>query len=106
MERSPAKFDVSVVGELNLDIILSGLPEKLQLDHEHLAAGLNVTLGSSSAIFAHNFALLGNQVGFSSAVGSDSFADTCLQRLGESGVDISGVRRVPDRQTGLTVILP
>jgi sugar/nucleoside kinase (ribokinase family) len=106
VERSPAKFDVSVVGELNLDIILSGLPEKLQLDREHLAADLNVTLGSSSAIFAHNFALLGNQVGFSSAVGSDSFADTCLQRLGESGVDISGVRRVPDRQTGLTVILP
>lgn len=102
----PPKFDVSIVGELNLDIILSGLPENLQLDREHLASDLKVTLGSSSAIFAHNLALLGNQVGFSSAVGSDSFAETCLQRLGESGVVISGVRRVPDRQTGLTVILP
>jgi sugar/nucleoside kinase (ribokinase family) len=104
--HSPAKFDVSVVGELNLDIILSGLPENLQLDREHLASDLKVTLGSSSAIFAHNLALLGNQVSFSSAVGNDSFAETCLQRLGESGVDISGVRRVADRQTGLTVILP
>lgn len=106
MAHPPAKFDVSVVGELNLDIILSGLPENLQLDREHLASDLKVTLGSSSAIFAHNLALLGNQVGFSSAVGSDSFAETCLERLGESGVDISGVRRVPQRQTGLTVILP
>ncbi len=106
MVYSPAQFDVSVVGELNLDIILSGLPEKLQLDREHLATGLNVTLGSSSAIFAHNLALLGSRVGFSSAVGNDSFGETCLQRLGESGVDISGVRRVTGRQTGLTVILP
>jgi sugar/nucleoside kinase (ribokinase family) len=106
VEQPRAKFDVSVVGELNLDIILSGLPDKLQLDREHLAADLKVTLGSSSAIFAHNLALLGNQVGFSSAVGSDSFADTCLQRLAESGVDISGVRRISGRQTGLTVILP
>jgi sugar/nucleoside kinase (ribokinase family) len=104
--QPPAKFDVSVVGELNLDIILSGLPEDLQLDREHLASDLKVTLGSSSAIFAHNLALLGNQVGFSSAVGNDLFAEPCLERLRESGVDVSGVRRVAERQTGLSVILP
>ena len=28
------KFDVSVVGELNLDLILSGLPAKLELERE------------------------------------------------------------------------
>src|SRR5450432_974908 len=106
VERPPAKFDVSVVGELNLDIILSGLPEDLQLDREHLASDLKVTLGSSSAIFAHNLALLGNQLGFSSAVGNDLFAEPCLERLRESRVDVSGVRRVADRQTGLSVILP
>lgn len=100
------KFDVSVVGELNLDIILSGLPAQLQLDREHLAEGLKVTLGSSSAIFAHNLALLGNSVGFSSAIGSDSFGKNCLERLGESGVDLSSVRCFSGQQTGLTVILP
>lgn len=103
---SLATFDVSVVGELNLDIILSGLPPNLQLDREQLADDLKVTLGSSSAIFAHNLALLGNQVGFSSAIGSDSLGVICLERLGESGVDLSRVRRFPGRQTGLTVILP
>src|SRR4029077_18274348 len=45
-------------------------------------------------------------VGFSSTVGSDSFGENCLQGLGERGGDISGGRRGPDRQTGLTVILP
>jgi sugar/nucleoside kinase (ribokinase family) len=106
VKDATTKFDVSVVGELNLDIILSGLPGNLELDREHLAEDLKVTLGSSSAIFAHNLALLGNKVGFSSAIGSDSFGEICLQRLGESGADISAVRRVADKQTGLTIILP
>lgn len=105
MQHTHSKFDVAVVGELNLDIILSGLSENLQLDREHLAQDLKVTLGSSSAIFAHNLALLGNSVGFSSAIGDDAFGEMCLQRLGESGTDLSGVRRHADRQTGLTVIL-
>lgn len=106
MESRPHQFDVSVVGELNLDIILTGLPQPLELDREHLADTLSVTLGSSSAIFAHNLASLGNKVGFSSAIGNDSFGELCLQRLAESGTDLSGVRRLPGKQTGLTVILP
>ena len=100
------KFDVSVVGELNLDLIFYGLPETLELDREHLATDLGITLGSSSAIFAHNFALLGNKVGFSSSIGSDPLGEICLERLGESGVDLSHVRRFSGKTTGLTVILP
>jgi sugar/nucleoside kinase (ribokinase family) len=101
-----ATFDVSVIGELNLDLILYGLPPELVLEHEHLAKDLSITLGSSSAIFAHNFASLGNKVAFSSCIGSDPFGEICLKRLGESGVDLSRVRRMPGKTTGLTVILP
>ncbi len=100
------QFDLSVVGELNLDLVLYGLPERLELDREHLATDLGLTLGSSSAIFAHNFALLGNRVGFSSAIGDDPLGGLCLARLAESGADVSLVRRFSDKKTGLTVILP
>ena len=48
------QFDITIAGELNLDIILYGLPEELPLEQELLASGLVVTLGSSSAITAHN----------------------------------------------------
>src|SRR4029077_4793523 len=34
--RFVPNFDVSVVGELNLDLIFYGLPETLELDREHL----------------------------------------------------------------------
>jgi sugar/nucleoside kinase (ribokinase family) len=100
------QFDLSVVGELNLDLVLYGLPEELEFDREHLATDLRLTLGSSSGIFAHNFALLGNRVGFSSAVGGDPLGDLCLALLAESGADVSRVRHFADRQTGITVILP
>jgi sugar/nucleoside kinase (ribokinase family) len=101
-----AKLDVSVIGELNLDLILYGLPQEFMLEHEHLANNLSITLGSSSAIFAHNLALLGNGVGFSSCIGSDPLGEICVNRLGESGVELSGVKRLNGKTTGLTVILP
>jgi sugar/nucleoside kinase (ribokinase family) len=99
-------FDVSAIGELNLDLILSGLPAEFTLEREHLANDLRITLGSSSAIFAHNLASIGNKVGFSSSIGTDPLGEICLKRLGESGVDLSRVRQMPGKTTGLTVILP
>jgi sugar/nucleoside kinase (ribokinase family) len=100
------QFDVSVIGELNLDLIFYGLPEQLVLEREHLAKDLSITLGSSSAIFAHNLALLGNRVGFSSCIGADPFGEICVKRLAESGVDLSRVKRLAGKTTGLTAILP
>ena len=99
-------FDVSVIGELNLDIIFYGLPQELVLEREHLAKDLSITLGSSSAIFAHNLACLGNKVGFSSTIGSDPFGEICVKRLAECGVDVSQVRKLSGKTTGLSVILP
>jgi sugar/nucleoside kinase (ribokinase family) len=100
------KFDVSVIGELNLDMIFYGLPHKLELDREHLASNLSLTLGSSSAIFAHNLARLGSSVGFSSSIGSDSLGPICIERLAEAKIDLTRVRRFDGKITGLTVILP
>lgn len=101
-----ATLGVSVIGELNLDVILSGLPRELTLEREHLASDLRITLGSSSAIFAHNLCSLGNKVGFSSLIGGDPLGEICLKRLEEIGVDVSRVRKDSSRLTGLTIILP
>ncbi len=55
-------FDITIAGEINLDLILYGLPVELPLEQELLASGLEVTLGSSSAITAHNLAALGSKI--------------------------------------------
>ena len=103
---SMRRFDITVAGELNLDLILYGLPEELPRDRELLASRMMLTLGSSSAIVAHNLATLGNRVGFISRIGDDQLGQIALDRLATSGVDISQVRRVVGcTKTGLTVIL-
>lgn len=100
------KLSVAVVGELNLDIILYGLPKELELEREYLASRLGFTLGSSSAIFAHNLSVLGTKVGFVSKIGSDPLGRLALQRLADSGVETDRVVRATGSTTGLTVILP
>ncbi len=99
------RFDVTIAGELNLDLILYGLPEQLPPERELLADRMMLTLGGSSAIVAHNLAALGSRVGFQSRVGNDPLGQIALDRLRQGGVDISLVRRDSSIDTGLSVIL-
>jgi sugar/nucleoside kinase (ribokinase family) len=99
------RFDVTLAGELNLDLILYGLPDELPPETEVLAQDMMLTLGGSSAIVAHNLAALGSRVGFISKIGRDRFAEIALQSLAASGVDVSKVRHDDVLRTGLTVIL-
>jgi sugar/nucleoside kinase (ribokinase family) len=100
------RFDVTIAGELNLDLILYGLPEQLLPERELLADRMMLTLGSSSAIVAHNLAALGSRVGFQSRIGDDPLGRIALERLQQGGVDVSRVRRISSSTTtGLTVIL-
>jgi sugar/nucleoside kinase (ribokinase family) len=100
------QFDVTIAGELNLDLVLYGLPRELPPEQEIIARDMVLTLGGSSAIAAHNLAVLGNRVGFISRVGNDSLGQIALDRLSDAGVDVSRVRRSIDATgSGLTVIL-
>jgi len=100
------RFDVTIAGELNLDLILYGLPDELPPERELLTDRMMLTLGSSSAIVAHNLAVLGSRVGFQSRIGDDSLGQVALERLNQSGADTTHVQRLPGSvKTGLTVIL-
>jgi sugar/nucleoside kinase (ribokinase family) len=100
-------FDVAVAGELNLDLVLEGLPPELPLERELLATGFSMTLGSSSAIFAHNLACLGLKVTFAGLVGADDFGRIALDYLRSANVDTQQVSEAQDgTATGVTVLLP
>jgi sugar/nucleoside kinase (ribokinase family) len=99
-------FEVTIAGEVNLDLILYGVPEELPRERELLADHMKLTLGGSSAILAHNLAALGSRVGFQSCIGDDDFGEIALQTLQQSGVDVSRVRRMQGAVgTGITVVL-
>ena len=99
------RFDVTIAGELNLDLILYGTPDEIPHERELLVSDFNVTLGGSSSIVAHNLASLGSRVGFVSCVGDDQFGELALARLSAAGADVSKVAILPGRKTGLTVIM-
>jgi sugar/nucleoside kinase (ribokinase family) len=101
-----SKLDITIAGEINLDLILYGLPEQMPTERELLATQFKMTLGSSSAIVAHNLAALGSRVGFITKVGDDALGKIALDRLLAGGVDLSHVVRAAGTASGVTVILP
>lgn len=100
------QFDISIAGEINMDMILYGLCEDLPMDRELLATGFEATLGGSSAILAHNLGALGKRVGFITRVGADELGRMALDRLAESGVDLShAIHGAGSTNTGVTILL-
>ena len=96
---------ILVVGELNVDVVLTGLPAFPSLGKEVLASDLHVVMGSSSAICAAGMARLGAGVDFLGKVGTDYYGDFVIDRLRSLGVDTEHVIRDGESPTGVTISL-
>lgn len=96
---------ILVIGELNVDIVATGLRSVPEMGSEIIAESCELTLGSASAIFAAGMAKLGHEVTFFSHVGQDYFGDFCLKTLKQSGVSTRHVTRKPAETTGVTIAL-
>jgi sugar/nucleoside kinase (ribokinase family) len=98
-----------VVGELNPDIVVTGVPAvggRLRFGQaEDLVDATTLTLGSSAAITASAAAVAGATVGLVGVVGDDLLGRACLDWVAERGVDVSAVRVEPGLATGSSVIL-
>ena len=99
-------IDILVVGEINPDIVVSD-PDPVPVfdEVERLVRSIQMTVGSSSAIFACGAARLGLRVAFHGVVGDDPFGRFMLDALGGRGVDVSACAVDRMRPTGATVIL-
>jgi sugar/nucleoside kinase (ribokinase family) len=105
MTKGAARMDIVVVGELNVDLVLTGLDSLPGYGELRLAKDMRFALGSSSAIFACNAARLGAKVGFVGKAGKDEFGDFLVRRLQESGVDTSRIVRSSEGRTGICVLM-
>jgi len=101
-----SRFDVTLVGEANLDLLLYGLPEELPPDRELVADSMALTLGGSPAITAHNLAALGSRTGLVTLASDDLFGTMCQHDLAAAGVDLSrAIRKTRTAATGVSVLL-
>ncbi len=96
---------ILVIGELNVDIVATGLRSAPEMGTEILAEDCELTLGSASVIFAAGMAKLGHSVTFVSHVGRDYFGDFCIRALQQLGVATKHVARKADEKTGVTIAL-
>jgi len=99
------KFDVLVVGELNIDLIFNKIKGVLEMGKEILADTMTLTLGSSSAICASNLSSLGLKVAFIGKLGNDIFGQFIIDKLNEKGVDTSLIIIEDNLKTGATMAL-
>ena len=98
-------YDVLVVGELNIDIILDHIQGFPEVGKEILANDFNLTLGSSSAIFASNLSALGSEVAFMGKIGKDDFAVTVENALVNKNVNVDFLIKSEVYKTGVTMVM-
>jgi sugar/nucleoside kinase (ribokinase family) len=99
------QYDVLVVGELNIDLILNKIDKFPIIGKEVLADQMTLTLGSSSAIFASNLRTLGTTVTYIGKLGKDDFGDHIIKALATKKVDTSNIIFSTKFNTGVTVVL-
>lgn len=99
------RFDVLVIGELNVDLILNDIESFPEMGKEKISRKMSLVMGSSSAIFACNMASLGNRIGFIGKIGNDPFGKLVLKNLETKNVDTSLIIKSDTVSTGATVVL-
>lgn len=96
---------VLVAGELNADLVMTGLPSLPILGRELVGKGFRMTLGSSSAITAVRLATLGLPVDLVGWVGDDEMGGYVVQQLAAFGVGTQHIRTITGATTGVTLVL-
>ncbi len=99
------KKAVYILGELNVDLIMTGDDVTPEWNREKLVNSFDMALGSSSAITACGLAGLGLDVRMVSVVGDDEIGVFCIERLRERGVSVEHVAILQGEKTGVTLSL-
>jgi sugar/nucleoside kinase (ribokinase family) len=100
-----AEYDVLVLGEINVDLILRSREIVPVFGQETLVEDGMLTMGSSSVIFACGAARLGLEVGFVGIAGDDEFGRFMLREMAARGIHVEPVIVDSRVKTGITVSL-
>jgi sugar/nucleoside kinase (ribokinase family) len=100
------RFDLLVVGDLNPDVVVAGLPPRVRFgQREQLVPHGTLTVGGSAGIVACGAARLGLRTALVAVVGDDAAGRLLLAQLAELHVETSGCLVTDAAPTGLTVCL-
>ena len=96
---------VLFIGDINVDVIMSGLASFPQPDKEITCESFEVVMGSSAVIAAVAYASLGGITAISGLAGEDDYGEFMLKGLRDAGIDTFLVQRTKRFGTGVTINL-
>ena len=96
---------ILVIGDLNVDIIVSGMTEFPELGREIHCGDVRTVMGGSASIFACRLSQLGAEVDILGVVGRDENGKIVLNTLQLNNVGLEKVIVRDDIRTGVTISL-
>ena len=96
---------ILVIGDLNVDIIVSGMTEFPKLGREIHCGDVRTVMGGSASIFACRLGQLGAEVDILGVVGRDENGRVVLNTLRSNNVGLDKVIIRDDIRTGVTISL-
>ena len=103
-ERIPVPR-VLAVGDVNIDLVFTGLPHLPLAEQDTLAQAFEALVGGQTGTLARAVARLGLQVTFVGRVGNDAYGRLAADELARAGVDTAGLVVDAVLPTGVTVVL-
>ncbi|MEM5879609.1 MAG: carbohydrate kinase family protein, partial [Candidatus Aenigmatarchaeota archaeon] len=97
-------MDLTVIGDINLDLISSPLKNYPEKDKQVILPRFLVQLGGSSAIFACACSKLGLKTKFIGRLGFDFISDFLIKEIQKTGVK-TRIKRVKGEKAGITISL-
>ena len=96
---------VLMFGDVNVDIMMGGMESLPVPDRETICETYELTVGSSAAICACNYASLGGDVSIMGLTGQDENGEFMLRKMRTFGIKVDLVQRTSEVGTGVTVNL-
>ncbi|MEW5816601.1 MAG: carbohydrate kinase family protein [Spirochaetota bacterium] len=99
------KYDISVIGPLNIDILLTGdtPPDWESLATLESQAEIEITAAGSAGYIVEDMAKLGAKVSVCGCVGGDFFGSFIIEHLKAGGVHTDRIKIVKDRSSGVGI---
>ncbi|WP_373230712.1 carbohydrate kinase family protein [Cohnella sp.] len=97
-------YDVIVIGDANIDLVVAGCNELPAPGQEVLVQNMTIHVGGGAALFSLALAKLGLKIAFNGVLGEDGFGQFVRDQFSRYGIDTSYIRK-SRRNTGISIAI-
>ncbi|MBB6672445.1 carbohydrate kinase family protein [Cohnella nanjingensis] len=98
-------YDVVVIGDANIDLVVAGCNEMPEPGQEVLVNDMTLHVGGGAALFSLALAKLGMKLAFNGVLGEDGFGQFIRERFLQSGIDTRYIRSSSKYNTGISIAI-